>query len=205
MIKQQTFHTLETILQQNYFQYDNKFYKPNKGVAMGSPVSGLVVEIFLQYFEQIIIKHSLEHKSLIFYTRYVDILIIYDQTRINCNQILHQANSIYRNLLFNVTQKNNATISFLDILIHRINTGVETEIDRKPTSTDTVICITSNHPYEHRLAAFRFILTRMHKLPLTPQYKQKNGLINLFTLLGISNINNDWIFYRFYKQTRRIT
>jgi hypothetical protein len=29
---------------------------------MGSPISGLIVEIFLQYFEQIIIKHYLEHK-----------------------------------------------------------------------------------------------------------------------------------------------
>lgn len=101
-------------------------------------------------------------KSLIFYTCYVDdIFIIYDQTRINYNQILHHANSIHSNLLFNITQ--------------------ETETYRKPTSTDTVIHITSNHPHEHKLAAFR-LLARMHQLPLTPHHhhppstNKKNGL-----------------------------
>jgi hypothetical protein len=34
---------------QNYFQFDNNFYQPNKGVAMGSPISGLVAETFLQW------------------------------------------------------------------------------------------------------------------------------------------------------------
>jgi hypothetical protein len=111
-----------------------------------------------------------------FYTRYVHILIIYDQTRIDCNQILHQANSVHRNSLFNFTEENNATISFLDIPIHRINTRAETEIHRKSTSTDTVIHFTSNHPYEHKLAAFRFLLTIMQQLSLATQYKQKEWL-----------------------------
>jgi hypothetical protein len=37
---------LNTILKQNYLQFNNKFYQPNKGVAMGSPISGLAAEIF---------------------------------------------------------------------------------------------------------------------------------------------------------------
>jgi hypothetical protein len=41
-LQQQTYHTLETILQQNYFQHNNRFHKRTKGVAMGSPLSGLV-------------------------------------------------------------------------------------------------------------------------------------------------------------------
>jgi hypothetical protein len=35
------------------------------------------------------------------------------------------------------------------------------------------IHFTSNRPYEHKIAAFRFLVTRMQRLPLTPQYKQK--------------------------------
>jgi hypothetical protein len=39
---------------------------------MGSPISGIIAEIFLQHFEDINIKHLLDTKNLPFYTRYVD-------------------------------------------------------------------------------------------------------------------------------------
>ena len=46
---------------------------------MGSPISGLVAEIFLQIYEHVIVKYMLENKNIVFYNRYVDdILIIFD-------------------------------------------------------------------------------------------------------------------------------
>jgi hypothetical protein len=39
-IIEQTTHAIETILKQNYLQYDNRFYQPKKGIAMGSLISG---------------------------------------------------------------------------------------------------------------------------------------------------------------------
>jgi len=35
------------ILQQNYFIFQEKIYQPDKGIAMGSPISGTIVEVFL--------------------------------------------------------------------------------------------------------------------------------------------------------------
>jgi hypothetical protein len=158
----------------NYFERNNTIYQPTKGVAMGSPISGLIAEIFLQYSENLIFKHHIENKSLIFYTRYTaDILIIYDQTRIKHTQILQQANTIPNNLTFNHTLEADSSINVSDLLIHRINTNTETEIYRKPTTTNMIIHFTSNHPHEHKIAAFRFLLTRMQHLPLTLHYKQK--------------------------------
>jgi hypothetical protein len=61
----------------------------------------------------------------------------------------------------------------LDLLIHRINIDIKTEIYRKTTTTNTIIHFTSNHPYKHKIAAFRFLLSRMQRLRLTLQYKQK--------------------------------
>jgi hypothetical protein len=63
-------------------------------------------------------------------------------------------------------------------LTRRTNVGLEIEIYRKPTSTDIITHFTSNHPYEHKIAAFRFLLTRLHQLPLTLQYRQRE-LINI--------------------------
>jgi hypothetical protein len=247
-LQQQTLLTLNAVLQQYYFQHNNNIYQPTKGVAMGSPISGLITEIFFQHFENLIIKHPsihrttapfrpwppskvasicpyfplfssiiaslisvmhpsaqhppiwflvfpvvwcygisrsdlflvsliikhhIENKSLIFYTRYVgDILIIYDWTRIECTQIVQHVITIHNNLTFNCTLETDGSINFLDLLIHRTNINTEIEIYRKSTTTNTIIHFTSNHTYVHKIATFRFLLTRMQLLPLTPQYKQ---------------------------------
>jgi len=61
----------------------------------------------------------------------------------------------------------------LDIAIHRNNSNIEISIYRKPTSTDTTIQFSSNHPYEHKIAAFRYYIHRMITLPITEKSKQE--------------------------------
>jgi hypothetical protein len=60
---------LTLITSQNYFQYAGKFNKPNSGVAMRSPLSGMLAEIFLQDLEQQRIKHLLDDGKIIYYNR----------------------------------------------------------------------------------------------------------------------------------------
>jgi hypothetical protein len=42
---------LNTILEQNYLQLNNQFYKQYKGLAMGAPTSAILADTFLQYLE----------------------------------------------------------------------------------------------------------------------------------------------------------
>jgi hypothetical protein len=51
---------LKTILAQNYFSFHDTIYHPNKSVAMGSPVSGTMAEVFLQYIENRHLKQLLD-------------------------------------------------------------------------------------------------------------------------------------------------
>jgi hypothetical protein len=68
-------------------------------VAMGSPFSSTMAEIFIQHLEESFIKHLLDSKSITFYARYVDdILIIYDSSHTNPNEITQYANTIYNNI-----------------------------------------------------------------------------------------------------------
>jgi uncharacterized protein YggL (DUF469 family) len=90
-LNQQIIHILNTIIKQNYFQYEGTYYQPRKGTAMGSPISGLIAEIYLQKIENHHIKHWLESKEIIFYKRYVDdILIAYNQRKTNDKTILQK-------------------------------------------------------------------------------------------------------------------
>jgi len=73
---------LEIIFKQNYFMFQGQIYEPDKGVAMGSPISGTIAKTFLPQLEEAHIKHLLNTNSITLYTRHVDvILIIYDSTR----------------------------------------------------------------------------------------------------------------------------
>jgi len=88
---------LGTILGQNYFTFQDHCYQPDRGVAMGSPLSGVMAEIFL-HLEDSHIKPLLESKCITFYSRYVDIIIIYDATRNDPETIVQHANAIHSNL-----------------------------------------------------------------------------------------------------------
>jgi hypothetical protein len=81
---------LESLLQQNYISYQNNTYQPKKGASMGSPISNTVAEIFLEYLENTHLKHILESKQIIFYTRYInDVLMIYN-TKYTTPETIHQ-------------------------------------------------------------------------------------------------------------------
>jgi len=90
-------------MKQNYFQYE-RLYPPEKGIAMGSPTSSIMAEVYLQYIEETHVNQWLNSKEITYYKRYVDdILIIYDQSKTNEQIILHEINKIYKNLQFKVS------------------------------------------------------------------------------------------------------
>jgi hypothetical protein len=153
---------LGVILQQNYFIFQEQIYQPNKGIAMGSPISGTIAEIFLQHLEHIYIRPLIETKRILFYIWYMDdILIIYDTETTNHNYLTQYTNTMHTNLQFNPTLKSNGYINFLDLTIIRRSTHIEIDIYQKPTTTDTTIHFTSIHPKEHKLAAYRYHIKRM--------------------------------------------
>jgi len=141
---------------------------------MGIPISSLIAEIFLQYYEDIHIKQLLDTKNIALYTRHVDdILILYDITKIHLHIINTYTNQIHNNLKLNPTHETRSSINFLDLKITRKQTNLEIDIYRKPATNDTIINFFSNHPIEHKMASFRFHISRMYALPLDPEKRQK--------------------------------
>ena len=115
---------LGVILQQNYFIFQEKVCQPNKVIAMGSPISGTIAEVFLQHSEHIYIRPLLEdNKRILLYTRYIDsILSIYDTQSTNHDCLTKYTNAMHTNLQFNPTLESNGYINFLDLTIIRRNT-----------------------------------------------------------------------------------
>ena len=176
---------LQTTLNETTLLSRTKCTDPRKSVSMASPISNIISEIFLQNLEQFYLKQLLDTNNIIFYIRYVDdILIIYD-TEITPETINEQINNIHPNLYFTPTQEQNNTINFLDLLLIRQPTTIDIDIFRKPTTTDTTINFTSNHPTEHKMAAYCHLINRMLTLPLSTKRKK----IEWQKILTVANNN----------------
>jgi len=161
---------LEVTLQQNYFSFCNNIYQTQKAVSMGSPISNTVAGIFLQDLENTHLKQTLVAQNITFYARYVDdILLIYNTKHTTPETTHSHINKVHPNLQFTPTFEYNNSISFLDLLIIRHPTQIEIDIFRKPTTTDTTINYTFNHPTEHKMAAYRYLINTMLSHPLSTE------------------------------------
>jgi hypothetical protein len=63
--KEELLHILNMILEQNYFQFNNQFFKQCEGLAMGAPMSATLAETFIQYLDHTIIYQILNGHQII--------------------------------------------------------------------------------------------------------------------------------------------
>jgi hypothetical protein len=99
-------YLLKIILKQNYFQYDNQFCQPNNGIAMDSPISSTLPEIYLQCLEEIFLKQCLEKEEITCYKRYVDdLLITFDRNKIKADTIYSTINNVDKHLEFKISEE----------------------------------------------------------------------------------------------------
>jgi hypothetical protein len=88
-------------------------------------------------------------------------LIIYVTNKITPEAISDHINCVHPDLQFTPTHEHN-TINFLDLtIIIKHPSKIEIDVYRKPT-TDTSINYISNHPTEHKMAAYRYTINRIN-------------------------------------------
>jgi hypothetical protein len=170
-----------TILKHDYFQFSDLFYLQEKGLAMGSPASSVLSEIYLQYIESSYINDILLQNHIIGYFRYVDdILIIYNNTITNIKEVFNLFNNVTPELKFTMEEDTDNQINFLDLTIQKEKkkNTFTTKIYRKPTATDSIIPADSCHPQEQKHAAINHKINRMNSYNLSKEDKdnEKNTI-----------------------------
>jgi hypothetical protein len=96
-----------------------------------------------------------------------DILIIFDIKRINENQICTYLNYFHKLELKPTKEEANVLINYLDLTINRHPDHIAIATYQKPISTNTTIRYTSNHPMEHKMVAYRYLVNRINTLGIT--------------------------------------
>jgi hypothetical protein len=95
---------------------------------------------------------------------------LYNQAKITPEQILKHFNRQHKAIQLTLKEENNKQISYLDLNLSNKQEYIETDIYRKPTSSDIAINNTSCHPGEQKMSTFRYWL---HYIPLNDANKNK--------------------------------
>ena len=185
-------------LHQDFFLFNNTFYKQTLGLAMGSPLSPFLAELFMHSLENTVSKSPL-FKHILVWKRYVDdIFGIFNGTKEQLMQLHQYLNTIHPHIKFTLEIEDNNSIPFLDITISKHNNKLKFNIYRKSTTTKRLIPFNSAAPLSHKLAAFRFFFNRLTQTPLDPtDYEQE---LNTIFYLAHSNSFPFKIINNLYKK-----
>ena len=134
---------LEFFLNSTYFTFQGKFYEQVEGAAMGSPISPIVANLYMEDSEMRAI-NTLPQSPLM-WKRYVDTCVIIKAAQ--KQSFLDCINSIDQHIQFTAEEpRPDGSIPFLDILITSSEDGsLATTVFRKPTHTDLYIQWDSHH------------------------------------------------------------
>ncbi|CAH3118720.1 unnamed protein product [Pocillopora meandrina] len=155
---------LTFVLRSTYFQYNGSIYEQKDGTAMGSPVSAVIPNLYMESFEkQAITKSSYEPRI---WKRYVD----------DTFTILDREN----------TEKENK-LAFLDTAVLREPDGrLTTSVYRKPTHTDQYLAYDSHHPQSVKRGIVKRLYERAkHLVTKSSVISEEKNICHLFWFLMV--------------------
>jgi len=135
----------EVFLHSTFFSFQWDYYEQISRVAMGSPLSPIVVNLYMEYFE----KKAIESDPLnpAWWKRFVDDTNIkWTHGKVELDRFFNHLNSISSEIKFTMELEENNCIPFLDVLITRKGYGALGHIFfRKKTHTKSYLHADSYH------------------------------------------------------------
>ena len=115
-------------LKSTYFSYGRNFYEQIEGAAMGSMVSSVVTNVYIELFE-----------------RYIDDTFCILRKG-STQELLHHLNEVRLTIKITVEQKENGTLPFLNMLLRRTEDGsLDVSVYRKLMHMDRHLYFKSHH------------------------------------------------------------
>lgn len=189
---------LEVCLKCTYFVYNGNFYQQIHGAAMGSPVSPIVCNLYMEHLQQEAIQ-SAPNPPLWWY-RYVDDT----HTKLkkhHAEEFTHHLNSIDPDIKFTTEGEENRALAFLDThTVIQEDGSLKIKIYRKPTHTDQYLNFQSNHPIQHKLGVIQTLHHRADSIISDQEDKEeeKSHVNSALQKCGYPK----WAFDKATKQTK---
>ena len=136
---------VEICLRSTSFQYNNIYYEQIEGTAMGSPLSPVIANLYMEFFEKLAIeKTPLKPKM---WKRYVDdTFVVWEHgLESELTSFLEHLNSLRPSIQFTCEVEEGGKLPFLDVQLVRNGSSLETSVYRKKTHTDRYLHYNSHH------------------------------------------------------------
>ena len=163
---------LEFCLKTTYFTFQGKMYEQVKGAAMGSPISPIVANLFMEDLETKALATAPSTPKI--WKRFVDDTFTIIQ-KAQKDVFLDHINSIDSNIHFTYEDsKEDGSIPFLDMLITPDEDGrLNTTVYRKSTHTDQYLHWDSHHPITSKYSMIGTLYHRARTVCSNPNQLQK--------------------------------
>ncbi len=157
---------LKFALEPTYFRFGGEFYQQQIGVAMGSPVSPIVVNLYMEELEQQIIASALAECKPISWKCYVDdILCIVKKGQ--AESLQNHMNTVDKtgSIKFTREEEVDRSMPFLDAkFTARADGSIASVVYRKKTHTDQYLNFAFHHPKHQKLGVVRTLMNRCDML-----------------------------------------
>jgi hypothetical protein len=152
---------LDLCVRNTNFLWKGNYYSQQEGSAMGSPISPVFCELFLQEMETNVV---LRHPYISFYRRYVDDIFAIVKSRY-INQVLADLNGFHPSVQITTEIEQNESIPFLDVLLTRKeNAAFGFKVYRKQTHTDKYLNYNSHHHHSQKVSVIDTLVYRAFKI-----------------------------------------
>ncbi|XP_050924570.1 uncharacterized protein LOC127140827 [Lates calcarifer] len=159
---------LEMCLNTTYFQFNGKFYRQKHDCAMGSPVSPIVANLYMEEVEGKAL-NSFEGTTPSHWFRYVDDTWVKIKTK-EVQAFSKHINSVDSNIKFTREDAKNNSLPFLDCQVNiEKDRSLHIGVYRKPIRTDQYLLFDSHHPLEHKIGVIRTLQHRADNVPTSSQ------------------------------------
>ena len=174
---------LEFYITSTYFSFQGKFFEQLEGAAMGSPLSPIVANLYMESFEVEAIR-SAPHPPCLWKTFVDDTFTILQSS--HKEEFLEHLNSVDHHIQFTAEdQRSDGAMPFLDILVIPGGDGsLSTSVYRKPTHTDLYLQWDSYHTLTSKYSVIGTLHHRAQTICSNPlllkeeEQHLKNALMN---------------------------
>ncbi|MGL5072033.1 MAG: hypothetical protein ACRC61_12320, partial [Aeromonas salmonicida] len=151
-------------LKSTYFVYNKEFYEQVEGCPMGSPISPVVANIYMTFFETIAIETTV-YKPKIWWRYVDDVFAIWPHGTEKLNNFLDHLNNRNNSIKFTMEVEVNNRLPFLDVLLHKKEDGtLGHSVFRKETHTNLYLNAKSNHPKSQKLSVLNTLVSRATRI-----------------------------------------
>jgi hypothetical protein len=153
---------LDFILKTTYFAYNGRIYQQTYGAAMGSPISPLVANAFMEHLK-VQAPATAAHPPRT-WLRYVDdTFVIIEKEYIE--ELSSHINEFHLSIKFTSELQKDNTLPFLDALVYLDDSNtIQLDIYRKPTHTDHYLNYDSHHPKHQKLGIIKTLFYRCNTI-----------------------------------------